>query len=848
MEMDGLTDVHFHVGPIVCGPVSVSKAFNQQLKDINRKVLAIETESGGIFKICNEHKLPAVTIRGISDLADGNKRRLESTFKESLRALAMDNAISFFRSMLNNIAFMNVPKQHAASRLGRQVPKLNTSKPEATLNKFKRLIDDHLMASSLEYKTRPLDAPLPLPRLRRVIGNEDIEAGDNDHPISISEALVEDRRLYIKVPRAYPEKDLAWLIALSLFRLEMNGKQLLPIVIDGARLVAPSRGIRNEIGNILDDEEALINFSPVILIHEPVFDSSFRMKFATSELRGLGDLPLIVVSKAEFPVEAIDTFKSSLHLADFLTASMPLADIAGYLEKAFEMTPEHADVVAARLDDTFSKFRLNTHPAYFIGLQEATLVSLIEANQRAELIQLAVDGILSFAVAADRSDLKLTRTTREEFLTELAFCIRVEKRGYTKGELVNLVETFADDRGLEIDSFEFLNGFFEFGLLTNTNGKVSFSLPFVEAYLLANRLIKEKPDALRYFCPDQQDFDFYAFDIYCERGPSSEVVSKVLSYASDSLSQCRYDKNIIETKKLKPRALQSRQTLVSLAKRMGAASEKISAEPSSVLVRSEKQRLVDAREAVRTKVDVERDVERSDSNTGRTAEIKLLDDLSRSLTLAATLMGSGSERLSKPQKLELGRTILAVAERFLHYWTEKHSRIDFTRMRQDLLSEESVKHIADQLELYEDGLNEVRDALTLFIDDQGVKTLGTPLATIAHRLSSYAGVRSLKPILLEVKPQNPTAAILRASWMMDVDPENGRKFIKGALKDFNDHNLLRFVLANHIIWRIFWHHWQSSARFLFADVSKMILKPMGILTTKTFDAKVKLAVVRKPGD
>jgi adenosylhomocysteine nucleosidase len=36
------------IGPIACGPVSASKQFNEKLKSLHRKVMAIETESGGV--------------------------------------------------------------------------------------------------------------------------------------------------------------------------------------------------------------------------------------------------------------------------------------------------------------------------------------------------------------------------------------------------------------------------------------------------------------------------------------------------------------------------------------------------------------------------------------------------------------------------------------------------------------------------------------------------------------------------------------------------------------------------------------------------------------------------------
>ncbi len=52
------------IGPIACGPVVASKEFKDTLKAIHRKVVAIETESGGVFGSLVSSKVPAVVIRG----------------------------------------------------------------------------------------------------------------------------------------------------------------------------------------------------------------------------------------------------------------------------------------------------------------------------------------------------------------------------------------------------------------------------------------------------------------------------------------------------------------------------------------------------------------------------------------------------------------------------------------------------------------------------------------------------------------------------------------------------------------------------------------------------------------
>src|SRR5262249_34847832 len=56
-------------GTIACALVSGSPKYNESLRAIDRKILAVETESGGMFSVAQRRGVPAIAIRGISDYA-----------------------------------------------------------------------------------------------------------------------------------------------------------------------------------------------------------------------------------------------------------------------------------------------------------------------------------------------------------------------------------------------------------------------------------------------------------------------------------------------------------------------------------------------------------------------------------------------------------------------------------------------------------------------------------------------------------------------------------------------------------------------------------------------------------
>lgn len=816
------------IGPIISGPVVASSAFKDTLKRIDRKVLAVETESSGVFRAASSASIPCVTIRGISDHADMNKNALERTTKQAARQLASDNAISYFSLQLLNASFMRIASIHLEEANQPQLFQSSEDEPDKILSKVSDGIDSYLEKMSPEYKNRPNNANLPIPRISRDIVDDNIDNITVRAPKSILDSVNEGRRIYIKLPKSFPNETLAWSIGQSLLKGEIDGKQIIPLILSGEEVTPPSKGVVHATGIDPNDPIVERHFTPVIIVSEPPFRSEPKMSFLIRELARYPGCPVVVVSRAELPTEQIDRLKADLGLVDHVAAPVPFHEIATYLEAAFEMKPAEADAVASRLDETFSKFRLHTHPAYFVGLQETTIDALIQANHRAELIQLAVDGLLSFVVAFDRSAVKLSRTTREEFLSDLAFQIRVEGRKFSKSELYTYVREFGERKALEVQPEEFMLGYFAVGLLNDANGVVSFSVSYLEAYLLSERLRGDATAAARYFDPDQAEFDQFTFDLYVERGACDAVVLAICEYAKRALAKCDDSANVFLEKKVKPLALSTPQMLLRLAEQLGEAAVRMTEDSGSTGVRQEKQRLLDTRQAVRGRVATRDPADNPHIPDVTKSDFKRLDELSRSSTLLATIIGSGAERLDGDMKEKVGALVLEVLERFLHYWTEDRISLDFSALRDELKSDSTLDSIINDLGLYEEDRQEIRKDLLLFLDDQELKLLSGPASVLFSRLSQYAGVRSLRPIFSRVKPNDMMQRLLRDVWLMDVEHNDGKKALKETLQKYKGSPLLRLVISNHLMNRIFWHHWQRESKAAFVDVARYSLAPLGL--------------------
>jgi len=341
--------------------------------------------------------------------------------------------------------------------------------------------------------------------------------------------------------------------------------------------------------------------------------------------------------------------------------------------------------------------------------------------------------------------------------------------------------------------------------------------------------LRTNPSAAEvYFNPRQAEFDQFTFDLYVERGACDEVVTAICAFASDVLQQCEKGENVYLDRLVKPRALANPQMLVNVANQITKAAVRMTESSGSGEVRQEKQRLIDARAAVRERIAARDPSARAELPTTVQAEFERLDALSRASTLLATTIGSGAERLDGSIKEEVGQTLLRIMERFLHYWTLNRLEVDFEELRDELKSDENIQKIIDELGLYDEDVSTVRENMMLFFDDQEMRLLSGPAGALFMRIAQYAGVRSLRPTVNSLRPENKIERLFRDIWLMDVEHTDGKRALKHTLQHYKGSPLLRLIVTNHLMNRIFWHHWQRDSRASFVEVARYSLAPLGL--------------------
>lgn len=509
-------------GPIVCGPVVADKTMKAQLKQINRKFLAIETESAGVFHSLREFpQIDVITIRGISDLADANKRSDEDGTGGAYRRIAAFNAASFLVLQLTENSFFSEPLK---SRSDHIPPAAENKDPiDVAVSNIIDATEATLAELSPDYKALARGYRLPVPRVKELNGDPN---SDMLEPLD----LVRYSRISIvNIPSSYPDRGLPHVYAKNLVGSMLGGRIVLPVSVDASDIRPPRGSICDAasargLGDLLGDK----NIQPVVILHDFPSSSPTRRHHIANQIASLPQCIFIIMA-----TDAVDSFSLTRDAPSswktFQLCAVSFRSLVDFLNAQFQIEAKEAEVIALRLSDTFRSFNLSAHPSYFAGIPREMLARFSEVTHRAEIIDLAVTGFLSFLGAGDTKDVNLKLRTRRIFLRDLAYRIRYQKQQFTLADLVKHVEIYSDSYDLGLDPLEFAQSFIKNGILSKIGSKIEFTIPFIDSYLLAEHLAEAPDEARSYFDPNKGDVDFRTFELYSEIGLSKFVFSDVVA-------------------------------------------------------------------------------------------------------------------------------------------------------------------------------------------------------------------------------------------------------------------------------------------------------------------------------
>jgi nucleoside phosphorylase len=837
MDLSGLVTVqgkkhpHSADGLIVCGAVSKSEAYNEKLRGIDRKVLAIETESGGIFDECRRRSVPAITIRGISDYANGDKSRLEKQTGGSARKLAALNEATFLKLQLTNQFFLRIldrkrsEKSSTLSSLAVVPPVDNTRDLLTALNEIGQHIDGQLRELSPDFKLQQRGYRLPTPRMRQIESGASPSSRPN--PIEIRDALQTRTFALLHLARNYPDNSLPWVLANDLLTSELGGKQPVPIVIDGEAVSSPRLDLKALAGFEFGDLIERSGVQLVFIFDEVPFKSRSKLKFLQSQIKLYPGAKFLFITREEKLVISESKFASAAAADAFELSSISFLEISHFVQKNFEMTGSESEVIALRLRETFHSFDLSAHPSYFAGIPREILSALLQANRRAELIQLAVDGFLTFVVAGDTANITLSRTTRSRYLRRLAVEIKVKKRSFSQTDIVLFTKQFSEEFDFGIDPLAFVYSFVDAGILHFKSNVIAFSLPFIESYVLAAELASNETLAAQYFTLGR-DFDMTSFDLYAEIGASDIIVCEVIEGLERSLQDFGLkdgEPHILLTDKVRPALMKHPEQVDVIQKRLKKTAEDIEHGRGDT---AKKQEFLDVADRVREEV-ADRANSTDDVNKG--IEFERVAKLIQNWLIGTMLLGAGAEHLSAAMKQMLAGLLIKVAAVISHRATEALLNVDFSMIKRDFQSDQKViKALRASNEDKDDA--GIQRLISSLVDVLEYSFFGAAIRRVLQQLCEGARQRVLATSVEKAEVNEPIESMIHAAWLADIESRRGKDLLVKAIKQLPSTPFLRSALAAHFTARVYWNHWRTEDRLVLLSAAEECLKGLGLSLKK----------------
>lgn len=818
-----------HSGAIFTGPVSAGAKIKKKIKSLDRKALAVETEVGGVFSLFErDPNIVVMTIRGISDGADENKNKLEEETEGDIRKIAVRNATHFLKSNLEHNTFFR--DLFSVDDTGDLLDGIETKKVKnvdildiAIKRSAKRFSQD-LKEKSLEFKNKSENYWVPAPRIKVRSFLE-----DNTKTYDVEDLLSEERHLALEIPFGYPDKGAPSLFGMQLISTEVFGKTTLPIYTDISTF-APPRSIGYFCPDFTNMEiEELIKRDDVILVFildDLPIGSLTKINHLISELtlsNNILSVSFLTFQKVqEHGLESIPDFfcKGEVEGVSF-------ASITKFIRREFEMEYIEAESMAFKLSKTFEEFDLPAHPNYFAGIPKDFLTKLLDANRRSELLELAVAGFLTFAVAGDNSEVRLSRTTRKNFLMKLLGHMELDGQQFDSSAVTELARATLVKFDFDVDPQSFVDKFFEFGLLYENAGQVEFALPFIKSYLLAEMLNKDLSIAKKYFNIHAEEFDFTTFVLYCEMNGGNGIFDSVLNEITtdvlnfSNIIELSYDENGVDRHalldvKIGPRVLKNTRAILG-------AKDSVTEQAEKVLMCTDeaekKQELLDLTAA--TKLSVHHHHSEQTKKTPYSGRHKILRDL----RLAQTIMGSGSEHLEASKKQEIGKQILLLSSLILNDWYRGIDGVDYNELRGKVFND--VYKLFSERSSDVDSV-EVEKFVNIFVDMMELEVFMGVVPALMSTINELATHPVLMKTLQQISCTDQVTELFRALWMITIDVKKGAKPFKNSVGRMPQRAFTRFSIANFIINQAYWYASTEDERVELLTLAEYLMKPIGI--------------------
>ena len=790
----------------------------EDVRECGRKMACVDTESAGFAKACSEIKgLSHIVIRGISDTADESKKLAEDQFKNVFRQIAASNAALFLQHnltrMLAGITVANSAKETV---------KVSMDEPATALSSNEQEIREELLRRSIVFKTIEQEYKMPVPRLRKA----EVIAGKKSKKLpaeqEVEEVLGSSDRVLVQLPDHYPDTALPWLFAHLLTEAGLHGRYTVPVCVKWSEFGPP----RNTLDAQLEERKLLftknaIDYHIVFILVDARLGSKTKAQFLLKEIEGFQNASLMIFPDRNEAGIYENELDQQLKPETFNVEGISFASITKYMKDNFGMSVDEAEVVATRLMSTFSNYRLKVHPTYLASIQKDTVLSFIEANQRGELIELAVAGLLSLIIADDPSKVVLRRGTRERFLAQLAVDIYSEKYSFDETALENYVKDYAERMGFDITPSQFIKTFVDNGVISFEGGKAQISVPVIRTYMLAKGLVANGDSGMKYFDFNSIEFDHATFDLFSEFSNDRglyETVSKHLSASIDFFEAKlgRYN-SVIKDGDFSSHLLMKSLDLSKLSKDISRQGEKL-VEVSSLV--SEKQARMDVQAEIAQSSTAKR-IDISDPDSFYDEHVAIAR-----FVAGVVMLGAAAEKMQDQEKLIIIQRILTLAGLVTTDLLTIYSTFDVKAAATEVVDQ--IRKSGEVTFDDESAEGRLDKFVELVVAEFEFNLAANPMHAMLSLLCEAGRTNVLLSPIMRVELNSPLEEFYRRLWAFDMDPQGKSHLPRDLSKSLGHSPFLRMVFGIFIINRIYWfHHGKPKKEALLKGVNE-VFKPLSI--------------------
>lgn len=793
-------------GAVVSGPVVSSAEMKKQLENMDRKVLAVETEVGGLFSLFeSDDSVSVLTIRGVSDESDDQKNKLEDATGGLVRCLAVGNAAEFLKANLqHNQFFISAVGPQLDSSPTRTKVDIENDALERALSKVRENNKARLLKKSVEYRSGQGENWVPAPRLL-------IESPErpDEKLCEIVASISAHDNILISVPSNYPDKAAPELYVSSLLGESLDGMVLVPLLIDGQRFTRP-RNIeacafdlsKKEIEILQERKDCQL----VFVVENINLATRNRTEWYLEEAERLSGQNKILAFNG-IGADAQLARRDYGTLVNFAKMEkVSFANIARFIGRQFSLKADQAETFALKLSNTFDQFNVPAHPSYFADIPFEFLQKLIEANRRSELIEFAVLGLLTIIVSEDTSFVRPSRTVRLSFLENLMIETQVEMRIQTVSELHEFTAAYLKLGDFDLSPSSFLKPFEENGVISIHGDKFDFPMEFVRSYALAKALASNTAAATKYFNLADFDIDLTTLSLICEMGAGEQFLNGVKT----NLRRChegfddivgilpedrggRERHSLLEAD-IGPTVLRNRSAITKIQEKLRDASDDILSSDGDA---DHKQVLLDMKSRGR-RIAASRSIERSENGDSGDGT----DDVLHVLAITRVFMGAASEHLNAEEKNELVIDYIGVVCLVLDDWYRELDRWDIEETKKEFVADLLEDHDLEQLKIGED---ELRKFASLFIDMLELKLYSEVLPSLVMGVHEEMGQPIFAKALAGFKTEDHVQEALASLWAISTRHKDGLLRFNRAVRKLPKRAFPRVTLANYLLARAYWN-------------------------------------------